>query len=119
MHSIADKAEIGIDFPDKFYSGGFGRDCSFEAAAEDDRVVIRLVKAVDEKRAVTIHLHHFLLAGILEDIAASLCAREPIDAVHREPLLGAARALAAALERKPAPPVPGQADFRISPFGRT
>jgi hypothetical protein len=118
MHSIADKAEIGIDFPDKFYSGGFGRDCSFEAAAEDDGVVIRLVKAVDQKRAVTIHLHHFLLAGVLEDLAASLCAREPLDAVHREPLLGAVQALASALQRKPAPPLPGQADYRIPPFRR-
>jgi hypothetical protein len=31
MHSIPDKAEVGIDFPDKLYIGGFGRDSQFEA----------------------------------------------------------------------------------------
>lgn len=99
MHPIVDKAEVAIDFPDKFYSGGFGRDSSYEARAEDDGVLIRLVRQGSEKRAAAIHLHHFLLAGILEDLARSLDGREPIDAVHREPLLQAARAFAKALER--------------------
>jgi len=100
MHPIVDKAEVAIDFPDKYYSGGFGRDSSFEARAEDDGVLIRLVRGGEgEKRAASIHLHHFLLAGILEDLARALAERPPIDATHREPLLDAARALVAALER--------------------
>jgi hypothetical protein len=99
LHPIIDKAEVGIDFPDKYYSGGFGRDCSFEARAEDEGVLIRLVRAGSDKRVVAIHLHHFLLAGILEELARSLNEREPIDAVHREPLLVAARSFAAALEK--------------------
>ncbi|HVC51261.1 MAG TPA: hypothetical protein VND87_04495 [Stellaceae bacterium] len=41
MHPIVDKAEVAIDFPDKYYSGGFGRDLSFEARAEDDGMLIR------------------------------------------------------------------------------
>jgi hypothetical protein len=99
MHPITDKAEVAIDFPDKFYSGGFGRDSSFEARAEDEGVLLRLVRAGGEKRAAAIHLHHFLLAAILDDLASSIAEREPIDQVHREPLLNAARNLAAALER--------------------
>jgi hypothetical protein len=99
LHPIIDKAEVGIDFPDKYYSGGFGRDCSFEARAEDDGVLIRLVRAGSDKRIVAIHLHHFLLAGILEELARSFGEGAPIDAVHREPLLTAARGFAAALEK--------------------
>jgi hypothetical protein len=99
MHPIIDKAEVAIDFPEKFYSGGFGRDSVYEARAEDEGVLIRLVRQGSDKRAAAIHLHHFLLAGILEDLARSVDEREPIDTVHREPLLQAARAFAAALER--------------------
>jgi hypothetical protein len=99
MHPIADKAEVAIDFPDKFYMGGFGRDCAFEARAEADGVLIRLVRSEGEKRAAEIHLHHYLLAGILDDVAQSLAGREPIDEPHRKPLLDAARNLVAALEK--------------------
>jgi hypothetical protein len=105
LHPIIDKAEVGIDFPDKYYSGGFGRDSSFEARAEDEGVLVRLVRQSGEKRAVAIHLHHYLLAGILEELAGSLNEREPIDLAHREPLLAAARSLVTALERAPAVPV--------------
>ncbi|HML10241.1 MAG TPA: hypothetical protein VK432_05225 [Stellaceae bacterium] len=99
LHPIIDKAEVGIDFPDKYYSGGFGRDCSFEARAEDDGVLIRLVRDGSDKRVAAIHLHHFLLAGILEELAQSLAERKPIDDTHREPLLAAARGLVTALEQ--------------------
>lgn len=100
MHPISDKAEVTIDFPDKFYMGGFGRDCGFDARAEDDGVMLRLVRPSGEKRQVEMHLHHFLFAAILDDLARSLAERAPIDEMHREPLLAAARNLAAALERQ-------------------
>ena len=100
MHPIIDKAEVAIDFPEKFYSGGFGRDASYEARAEEEGVLIRLVRPGSDKGTAAIHLHHFLLAGILEDLARSLDERVPIDAVHREPLLAAARAFAKSLERE-------------------
>ena len=107
MHPIADKAEVAIDFPDKFYVGCFGRDSSFEARAEDDGVLIPMVRSSGEKRFADIHLHHFLLAGILDELARSLTEREPIDATHREPLLAAARGFAAALEYTSQRPVSG------------
>ena len=103
IHPITGKAEVAIDFPDKFYMGGFGRDCAFEARAEDDGILIRLVRSAGEKRAVEIHLHHYLLAGILDDLAQSLAGREPIDEPHRQPLLSAARNLTTALEQRPNP----------------
>ena len=98
MHPIIDKGEVAIDFPDKFYSGGFGRDCSFEARAENDGVLIRLARTDGEKRVAEIHLHHFLFADILAELARSLGEREAIDTLHREPLVAAARAFLAALE---------------------
>ncbi len=107
MHSIADKAEVAIDFPDKFYMGSFGRDCDFEARAEADAVLLRLIRSGEEKRVVDVHLHHFLLAGILDDLARSLSEREPIDDLHREPLLKAAQRFVAALERAPTRPPTG------------
>jgi hypothetical protein len=99
MHPISDKAEVAIDFPDKAYMGSFGRECSFYAHADADGMMIRLVRTSGEKREAEIHLHHFLFAGILDDLAKSLDKREPIDETHRQPLLAAARKLAAALER--------------------
>lgn len=101
MHQIADKAEVAIDFPDKFYRGGFGRDSEYEARAEADGILIRLVRPGSEKRVVEIHLHHFLFANILEDLARSVAAQGPIDGVHREPLLNSARMFAAAVEKGP------------------
>ena len=99
MHPISDKAEVAIDFPDKAYMGGFGRECSFAAQADEDGMMIRLVRTSGEKREAEIHLHHYLFAGILDDLAESLGKQEPIDEAHRQPLLAAARHLAAALER--------------------
>ena len=99
MHPITDKAEVAIDFPDKAYMGGFGRDCSFDAHADADGMTIRLVRTSGEKREAEMHLHHFLFGGILADLANSLDGIEPIDETHRQPLLAAARKLAAALER--------------------
>jgi len=99
MHPISDKAEVAIDFPDKAYIGGFGRDCSFDARADGDGMMIRLARTSGEKREAEVHLHHFLFAGILDELAHSLDEREPIDETHRQPLLAAARKLAAALER--------------------
>jgi hypothetical protein len=103
MHPIADKAEIAIDFPDKLYMGGFGRDCDFEARADADSMLIRLVRSGEDKRVAEIHLHHFLFANILDDLARSLAQREPIDEAHREPLVNAARRFLAALEGAPVP----------------
>jgi hypothetical protein len=103
LHPIIDKGEVGIDFPDKYYSGGFGRDCSFEARAEDEGVLIRLVREGSEKRVVAIHLHHYLLAGIIEELARSLAGRDPIDRAHRQPLLEAVQSMVAALERESSP----------------
>jgi hypothetical protein len=98
MHPIADKAEIAVDFPDKFYMGEFGHQSSFAAGIEADGVLIRLSRQGGDKRDAQIHLHYLLFADILTEIANSAAERAPIDAQHREPLLAAVHALLAALE---------------------
>jgi hypothetical protein len=99
MHPILDKAEVAIDFPDKFYMGSFGRDCGFEARADAEGVSIKLVRPSGEKRIAHMHLHYLLFAAILDDLAESVPA-PAIDDVHRLPLRDAARRLAAALDRE-------------------
>jgi hypothetical protein len=103
QHPIADKAEVTIDFPDKFYMGGFGRDCAFEARAEAEGVLIRLVRAGEDKRVAEVHLHHLLFANILDELARSISEHETINDPHRGPLLKAAQNLATALETRRSP----------------
>ena len=44
MQPVQDKAEVSIDFPDKFYMGSFQRSSKFEARSEDDGLLIKLVR---------------------------------------------------------------------------
>jgi len=100
MKPIQDKAEVSIDFPDKFYMGSFARDSKFEARSENDGLLIKIVKSREAKRVVEIHLHHHLLAGILSEWAESI-ADEPLrDDDHRKTLLDALKKLQKALSRK-------------------
>jgi hypothetical protein len=86
---IQDKAEVSIDFPDKFYMGSFPSDAKFEARSEDDGLFIKLIKMGENRRQVEIHLHHYLLADILSEWAVSLANEPPMQEDHRERLLAA------------------------------
>ena len=100
MKPIQDKAEVSIDFPDKFYMGSFARDSKFEARSEDDGLLIKIVKPGDAKRAVEVHLHHHLLADILSEWAESIHDEPLRDDDHRKTLLDALKQLQKALARK-------------------
>jgi len=102
LKPITDKAEISIDFPDKAYMGSFSHDSQYEAHVDETGVTIRVVHPGEERRAVGIHLHWFLFADILDEIADTLAERGPPDAVHGEPLREAAAKLAKVAARKPA-----------------
>ncbi len=99
MKSITDKAEVSIDFPDKAYWGAFGRASAFEAHADDEGVVLKLVRSGGDKREAGLHLHYYLFADILDEIAGSLESRQALDEAHREPLLNAAKKLTHALRK--------------------
>jgi hypothetical protein len=101
LHPISDKAEVSVDFPDKAYIGSFGRHSQFDAYADDDSVVIRLVRPGEDRREAVMHLHYGLLADILVELAKSLGSRGQLDDQHRAELSEAARLLCAALEPRP------------------
>lgn len=99
MKSITDKAEVSIDFPDKAYWGSFGRTSVFEAHADDEGMVLKLARTGDDKREAGLHLHYYLFADILDELAASIEARPPVDEAHRESLMAAAKKLTHALRK--------------------
>ncbi len=99
MKPIIDKAEIAIDFADKFYMGAFGRDAGFDARADADGLTLKLTRLGDDKRSVEIHLHYYLLADVLREFARSLKERKGLDNAHRGPLKDALEALRDALKR--------------------
>ena len=100
MKPIQDKAEVSIDFPEKFYMGAFARESKFEASSENDGLLIKLYRPGDQRRTVEMHLHHHLLADILAGWAESL-GDEPIqDADHRKALLDALKTLKKALSHR-------------------
>ena len=101
LHPISDKAEVSVDFPDKAYIGSFGRHSQFDAYADDDSVVIRLVRTGEDRREAVMHLHYGLLADILVELAKSLGSRGQLDDQHRAELSEAAKLLCAALEPRP------------------
>ncbi len=69
---IVDKAEVSIDFPDKFYHGSFGRSCSFDVKIDDDGYHISLDRPGPEHRHVSFHLQHHLFVNILEAITEQI-----------------------------------------------
>jgi hypothetical protein len=85
-HPIQDKAQVSIEFPDKVYMGSFSRGSKFEARAENDGLFIKLMRGGKDSRVMEMHLHHYLLADILSEWAASLAKEPAMDTNHRENL---------------------------------
>ncbi len=98
-HTVLDKAEVAIDFPDKFYMGSFSRGSKFEARAENDGLGIKLMRGGEDSRTAEMHLHHHLLADILTDWADSLAQQPAMSETHRENLQEAIDKVSAALEK--------------------
>ena len=100
MKPIHDKAEVAIDFPDKFYMGAFGRDSGFEADVEDDGLRLKLVREGEDKRVFEMHIHHYLLADILSQWAASVGKAPAMSKEHRDDLLAALKAAERAVSHR-------------------
>jgi hypothetical protein len=96
---IPDKAEIALEYPNKFYIGTFERTSRFDAHLDANGVSLALERTGDaaEKKAVRMHFHYSLFAEILEELARTASAMPRHDAAHREAMRDAARALADAL----------------------
>ena len=96
-HPIRDKAQVSIDFPEKFYVGSFGRDSSLDVSADDEGVHIYLERQVDKKRRVGFHLHYYLLADLLQSIAQALKCQGEIAEPQKSALAEATGKLAQSL----------------------
>jgi len=96
---IPDKAEVALEYPDKFYLGTFERSARFDAHFDDTGISLLLDHPgdADTRKSVHIHIHHALFADILRDLAKTVSAMPPADVAHRRALRDAAKALHAAL----------------------
>jgi hypothetical protein len=96
---VSDRAEVSIDFPDKFYHGTFSRESRYDVSADSDGVHIHLTRGGEQKRHVGFHLHYMLLADILNAAAESM-ASATMQPYERQHLLEAAEKLNQALGKE-------------------
>lgn len=96
-HPITDKAQVSIDFPEKFYVGSFGRDSSLDVSADHEGVHINLERQGATKRRVGFHVHYYLLADLLQSVGAALSGIRDIDELQRAALAEATEKLARAV----------------------
>ena len=87
---IPDKAEVALEYPDKFYSGTFERSSRFEASMDATGVLLVLDRpgSEDVRKSVHIHINYGLLADILQQLS-SQTFKLPADEIHRDHLLQA------------------------------
>jgi len=97
---VPDKAEVAIEFPDKFYIGTFERTARFDAHLDQAGISLSLHRIGEAEVRKTVHMHfHFaLFAAILGDLAKTVSAVPLGDAAHRDALRDAAKALYLALD---------------------
>ena len=97
---IPDKAEVALEYPDKFYSGTFERSSRFEAHFDPNGVALLLERSgsPEVRKSVHIHLHYGLFADVLEQLAAS-AAQIPEDSISRDHLRRAAKAMQKAIDK--------------------
>lgn len=100
MKRIPDKAEVALEYPDKFYIGTFERSARFDAHLDQTGISLTLHRAgdVETRRSVHMHFHYALFADILRDLAKTVSALPPEDAAHREAVREAAKALYLSLD---------------------
>ena len=100
MKRIPDRAEVALEYPDKFYIGTFERSARFDAHLDQTGISLTLHRAgdVETRRSVHMHFHYALFADILRDLAKTVSALPPEDAAHREAVREAAKALYLSLD---------------------
>jgi hypothetical protein len=95
-----DKAEEAVDYPDRLYIGTFEHTARFDAHLDGNGISLSLHRRgdADTRKCIRMHIHYFLFAAILNDLARTVAMVPPDDAGHREALRSSARALWFALE---------------------
>ena len=102
MKPIPDKAEVALEYPDKFYIGTFERSARFDAHLDQTGISLTLHRTGDTetRRSVHMHFHYALFADILRDLAKTVSAMPLEDAAHRETVREAAKALYLSLDER-------------------
>jgi hypothetical protein len=100
---IPDKAEVVLEYPDKFYIGTFERSSRFDAHVDDSGISLLLDRPgeAEARKSVHMHIHYALFADILRDLAKTVSAMPTGDEAHRDALRDAAKALYDALAADP------------------
>ncbi len=96
---IPDKAEVALEYPDKFYSGTFERSSRFDVAVDATGALLVLERqgSEDVRKSVHIHINYGLLADIIGQLSAQV-SKIPADEVHRDQLREAVSRLDRALQ---------------------
>jgi hypothetical protein len=99
---ISDKAEVALEYPDKFYCGTFERSSLFEASLDRTGMLLVLDHpgSEDVRKSVHIHVNYGLLADILQQVSSQV-SKIPVDEIHRDQLHQAASAFSRALQAAP------------------
>lgn len=101
MRTITERVELELDFPEKVFMGSFSQASAFEATSDNEGIRLRLRRLRGERRVVSLELHWYVLAEMLEELAAGLEAGPLPDEPRRRRVQSAASALAAALAPRP------------------
>ena len=96
---IPDKAEVALEYPDKFYSGTFERSSRFEATFDANGVglILERTGAPETRKSVHLHMHYGLFADVLEQLAAT-AGHIPQDHPSRDHLVSSVKSLHSAVE---------------------
>lgn len=100
---IPDKAEVAVEYPDKFYIGTFERTARFDAQFDQNGIALILYGPgpADARKTVHMHFNCALFAEILQQLANTAGSLQKDDIVHREELRDAAKSLYVALRPDP------------------
>jgi hypothetical protein len=96
---ISDRAEIALEYPDKFYSGTFERSSRFEASMDGTGMLLVLEHpgSEDVRKSVHVHINYGLLSDILQQLSLQV-SRIPSDNIHLDQLRRATARFNAALQ---------------------
>ena len=99
---ITDKAEVALEYPDKFYVGTFERSSRFEAHLDPTGFALMLERTGtgDKRKSIHMHINFGLFSNILLELASSVGRIPKDDVLHRDQLTDAVAALHSALLKK-------------------
>jgi hypothetical protein len=103
--AVPDKAEIALEYPDKFYVGTFEHSSRFEAHLDSAGFALVLERpgADDVRKSIHLHINFGLFAGILGELATTVGQIPKDDFLHRDQLAQAVGELHRALTGTGAP----------------